>query len=223
MQYSDIGQFQTILGSECIGDSLPKINSNMLAASGTSTKLLTDIKAVSGAVQAVKDSNTALINDFYTLDNEMGVLNVALANANEYATTNVTQLNTDITNIRTNITTFSALSSYVDVGGSEIYANRGYCNLPGGLFMQWGVLSGVAITTTNPLSVRFAYSYKDRVNVFNVTTTRVVPLSTASNTTVTPGVIRNISAQGFELISNVNNPNGSEMWMALGYRPTGPN
>lgn len=60
--YSDVGPLPLILGTECIGDSLPKINGNYVSLSGTCVKLITQIYDMSATQEARNRTGIIYIN-----------------------------------------------------------------------------------------------------------------------------------------------------------------
>ena len=196
MPCSDV-PIQTILGSECIGDSLPKImgNFNVLAEAtctliaradaghGNHTGDVTSNGLVTtyGNVVPSTKGGAGTVSGMLKADGS-GVVSAAVAGV-DYIT--------------------SALQSTSFTGTNQLLAQNGYQKLPGGLIIQWGrqsiTTSGVAIP------VSFSIPFPSAAYVVN---------GSGSNVSLNSIGISSISTSGF----NVTITTGSTTlyWVAIG-------
>jgi hypothetical protein len=126
---------QSINGSECIGDSLPKINTNFSTLGDAACDLITKVTALSSSVTSLSSTkaNNLSVVDSTTID----------LSYNSFTGT----LSADVT------TSYLLSSNFT--GTNQSLASHGYQKLPGRLIIQWGnalVPGSTGITITYPQS-----------------------------------------------------------------------
>lgn len=98
-------------------------------------------------------------------------------------------------------------------GITGVNSANGYVNLPNGLILQWGMISGIT-AADGSASVTFSIPFPN--NVFNITTSHII--SAASGSIISSCSIQSgYTKTGFTLIQDTFGTNAiNEMWFAIG-------
>lgn len=191
---------QQIDRTECIGNSLSKINSNFLSLD----------KAVCGLEQ-----NVSNLTQNQLLTSVIGISPIVVTGNNSISVTNATQT-ADGTMSAADKTKLDGLVNGVPlsnfIGSNQSLTTNGYQKLPGGLILQWGKLAAVNLNQTF-YSVTYPIAFP--TNALNVQ-------ATVSYLTFVTGslnsVVKDITKIGFSVGGDHTSDTrtGDIYWFAIG-------
>ena len=184
---------QTILGTECIGDSLPKIMGNFNTLGDATCDLITRVNALSSSVTSLSSTkaNNLSVVDSPTIDLSYNSITGTLS---------------------ANVTTSYLISSNF-TGTNQSLTTSGFQKLPGGLIIQWGRVSYADIGISLQIPVTFPISFPTSTSpiVIAISDTGQFAVSCTVNNRTSTGV--NIVVREYDTTI----ASGTVLYITMGY------